>query len=116
MVLLVAACRVLSVEDQLLTRFFEAGRLYDRVAMDKVATIEWNPASAGIVRRYEVTAVDRENDSRRAVTVAADVQLPDGSMAGRGYAAVIERRGDRWLITQLRALQTSPAASSAPPN
>ena len=113
---LLAACRVFSTEEQLLTRFFEAGRFYDRVAMDKVATIEWNPASAGIVRAFDVTAVTRVSDSRREATVAADLQLPDGSRTRREYAAVIEQRDGRWLITQLRASRTSPAASSAPPN
>jgi hypothetical protein len=114
MLVLMAACRVFSVEEQLLTRFFEGGRFYDRVAMDRVATIEWNPASAGIVRAFDVTGVTRVTDSRREVTVAAEVQLPDGSLAARGYAAVIEQRDGRWLITQLRASQTSPAASSGP--
>jgi hypothetical protein len=113
---LTSACRVFSLEEQLLSRFFEAGRFYDRVAMDKVATIEWNPASAGIIRDFAVTAIDRAGDTRREVTVAAQVQLPDGLMAAREYTAVIEQRDGRWLITQLRASRTSPAASSAPPN
>ena len=116
MAALLAACRVFSVEEQLLTRFFEAGRFYDRIAMDKVATVEWNPASAGIVRAFEVTGVTRVSDSRREATVAADLQLPDGSRTRRDYAAVIEQRDGRWLITQLRASRTSPAASSVPPN
>ena len=113
-ILLAAACRVFSTEEQLLTRFFEAGRFYDRVAMDKVATIEWNPASAGIVRAFDITAVNRVSGSRREVIVDADLQLPDGSRTRREYAGVIEQRDGRWLITQLRASQTSPAASSAP--
>jgi hypothetical protein len=115
-IVLAAACRVLSTEEQLLARFFEAGRFYDRAAMDKVAAVEWNPASAGIVRDFRVSRVDRETESRRAVTVNAEVRQPDGSLTRREYVAVIERRGGRWLITQLRASRTSPAASSAPPN
>ena len=113
---LLTACRVFGTEEQLLTRFFEAGRFYDRVAMDQVATIEWNPASAGVVRDFTITGIDRDSDSRRTVTVAADVRMPDGTMARREYAAVIEQRDGRWLITQLQASRTSPAASSAPPN
>ena len=116
LIVLTAACRVFSTEEQLLTRFFEAGRLYDRVAMDKVATIEWNPASAGVVRDFQVSAIDRESESRRSVSVDANVRMPDGSMARREYTAVIEQRDGRWLITQLRASRTSPGASSVPPN
>jgi hypothetical protein len=115
---LVAGCGVLTLEEQLLQRFFEASRLYDMAALAKVALpgVVFNPALAGIVDGFTVTNVLHEGE-RRTVSVDAQVRTPSGTRAQK-LTVVIEQTGGDWLITdvmQLPASRTSRGASSAPP-
>ena len=114
---LVAACGVLTLEEQLLRRFFEASRLYDMAAVEKVATVVFNPVSDGIVQDFRVAGVVESGDRRVA---AVDVRVRRRQVITEERLQVtIERRAGRWLITGVTrppASQTAPAASSAPPN
>jgi hypothetical protein len=113
---LLAGCGVLTLEEQLLQRFFEASRLYDAAAVEKVATVVFNPVSDGIVQDFAVASVDASAD-RRVVTVDAQVRRRTGTAPER-LTVIMERRGGRWLITEFtrpRASQTSRGASSVPP-
>lgn len=113
---LLAGCGVLSLEEQVLQRFFEASRLYDRAALEKVATIVFNPAVDGIVQDFTVESVAAA-DGRRVVQVDAQVRRRTGAAVER-LVVTLERRDGRWLVTELtrpRASQTSRGASSAPP-
>ncbi len=115
-VCLVAACGVLSLEEQVLLRFFEASRVYDKAALEKVATVAFNPVTDGIVDDFAVAGVEESAD-RRVVTVDAQVRRQSGTTAER-LTVTMERRAGRWLITGVtrpRASQTSRGASSAPP-
>jgi hypothetical protein len=97
--LLLAACGVLTLEEQLLQRFFEASRLYDMAAVEKVATVVLNPVTDGIVQDFTVTKVEG-NDSKRTVTVSAQLRTSDGRVAARTLVVTLEHR-DRWLITAI---------------
>src|SRR5688500_1355428 len=69
---LVAGCRVLTLEEQTLQRFFEASRLYDMAALEKVATVPFNPVTDGIVQDFAVVSVAVSGDVR---TVNVDAQV-----------------------------------------
>ena len=113
---LVAGCRVLTLEEQTLQRFFEASRLYDMAALEKVATVAFNPVTDGIVQDFAVSSVEVSGDVR---TVSVDAQVRGRTATTQERLQVtMERRGQRWLITGIRrprASQTSPGASSVPP-
>jgi hypothetical protein len=98
--LLLASCGVLTLEEQLLQRFFEASRLYDMAAVEKVATVVLNPVTDGIVQDFTVTKVEG-NDAARTVTVAAQLRTADGRVAAKTLVVTLEYRG-RWLITAIR--------------
>jgi hypothetical protein len=110
---------VLSLEEQLLRRFFEASRLYDRVALEKVAApgVAYNPVTEGVVGEFTVDDVI-EDGNRRTLQATADVTAPSGRR--RQLMRVVIERGDAgWRITSLTPLpasRTGPAASSAPPS
>jgi hypothetical protein len=113
---LLAGCGVLSLEEQVLQRFFEASRLYDRVALEKVATIAFHPVVEGIVLDFDVDGVDVV-DGRRVVRLDAQVRQRNRTALER-LVVTLELKDGRWLVTGLtrpRASQTSRGASSAPP-
>jgi hypothetical protein len=112
-----AACGVLTTEEQLLQRFFEASRLYDSAALEKVSTVVFHPVTDGIVQDFAVTGVDG-TDALRTVTLTAQVRTADGRVTPQTLVATLERR-ERWVIiaiTRPPASRTSPGASSAPPS
>jgi hypothetical protein len=108
---LLAGCGVLSLEEQLLQRFFEASRTYDRVALEKVAAagVVYNPVTNGVVDGFTVVDVV-ESGGRRTVRVEATVRM-DGSTRRQPLQAVVERRDEGWRITSLMPL---PASRTAP--
>jgi hypothetical protein len=117
--LLLAGCGVLSLEEQLVQRFFEASRLHDRAALEKVAVsgVTFNPISAGVVEEFGVTNVVHEG-ARRTISLDARIRTASGTRAQK-LTVVIEQFAERWLVTEvmpLPASQTSRAASSDRPN
>jgi hypothetical protein len=108
---LLAGCGVLSLEEQLLQRFFDASRTYDRVALEKVAAagVVYNPVTDGVVDEFAVVDVV-DSGGRRTVRVDAIVRA-DGSTRRQALQAVVERRDAGWRITSLTPL---PASRSAP--
>lgn len=114
---LLAGCGVLTPEEQVLQRFFEASRLYDKAAVEKVATVIVNPLADGIVQEFAVTGVAASGD-RRVVSVEAEVRRPPGTTREH-LTVTMERRNDRWLIIGITRLPTSRISregSSAPPS
>jgi hypothetical protein len=95
-------CGVLSPEEQLLTRFFEAARLHDTTVMAKYATVTFNPRTEGVVQTFEVDEVERVADRLKVVTLRAHVRGPDGRMAARALRATMREQPDGWMITELR--------------
>jgi hypothetical protein len=108
---LLAGCGVLSLEEQLLQRFFEASRTYDRVALEKVAAagVVYNPVTNGVVDDFTVVDVV-ESGGRRTVRVEATVRM-DGGTRRQPLQAVMERQDKGWRITSLMPL---PASRTAP--
>lgn len=108
---LLAGCGVLSLEEQILQRFFEASRLYDRVALEKVAApgIVFNPVTDGVVEDFTVTSTTADG-SRRLVDLDVEVSTASAS-ARRSLRVVIADLDGTWRITDLRPL---PASRTAP--
>ena len=98
-----AACGVLSPEEQLLTDFFEASRLYDTSVMARLSATPLNPRAAGIIDSFEVERVDHTTDQQERVTVAARVRTFDGKVNSRRLVFTLTRRDGRWFIQEWRA-------------
>ncbi len=113
---LAAGCGAATLEEQVLRRFFAASLTYDQAALEKVATVAFNPVTDGIVSDFVVAGVEATGE-RRVVSVDAAVRRRTGTALER-LRVVLERRAGRWLVTEVtrpRASQTSRGASSAPP-
>ena len=100
---LTAACGVLSPEEQLLTRYFEASRLHDTTVVATMSAVIFNPRVEGVVQDFEITRVDRQGDVER-VLIDAQVRSPAGRLGTRRLEATLQRRDGRWFITALRHL------------
>ena len=102
--LVAAGCGVLSPEEQLLTDFFEASRLYDTTVVAKMSDVTFNPRTDGVVDHFEITGIEQADDGQsRQVTIQAQVRR-----AGTGAQAVskvmiatLRRQNGRWFISRL---------------
>jgi hypothetical protein len=98
--LVAAGCGVLSPEEQLLMRFFEASRLHDTTMVATLSTVTFNPRTEGVVEDFDVEDVQDEGDAKR-VTVRASVRQLSGSRSDRTLVIRMVRKGDRWFITAI---------------
>ena len=106
--LLTAACARHGAEQVLLDQFFNASRLRDRTALQKISTVILEPLEQGAVTTFTITdVVDLEGPNglvqSKQVNVSAPVRLPDGRTAQKTLSVVLER-GDRqttapWIVT-----------------
>ena len=92
------ACGVLSQEEQLLTDFFEASRVYDVSVMARLSAKPMNPRVDGIVDSFDVERVDRGRDGMERVTVSARVRTFDGHQRSHQLVFTLARQNDRWFI------------------
>ncbi len=108
---LLAGCGVRSVDEQLLQRFFDASRVYDRVALNKVAApgVVYNPVTDGVVDDFTVVEVV-ESGGRRTVRVDATVRVA-GSTRRQALQAIVARSDAGWRIASVTPL---PASRTAP--
>src|SRR5688572_21247033 len=120
--ILSAACVWPSPERQLLLDFFHACRVYDTAVLARLATASCNPRTDGVVQDFEIASVEElaasAGAAAREVTLDAQVRPLGGSPAPQVLVVRIERIDGRWMVAgvrPLRASQTSPGASSAPP-
>jgi hypothetical protein len=97
-----AGCGVLSPEEQLLMRFFEASRLHDTTMVATLSSVTFNPRTEGVVEEFDVQDVEDDGDAKR-VTVRASVRQLSGSRSDRTLVFRIVRKGDRWFIAELGA-------------
>ena len=97
------ACGVLTPEEQLLTDFFEASRLFDTSVMARLSAAPLNPRADGIIDSFEIERVDRANDHQERVAVAARVRTFDGQVNSRRLVFTLTRRDGRWFIQEWRA-------------
>ena len=93
---------MLSPEEQLLTDFFEASRVYDTSVMARLSALPLNPKTDGIVDAFDVQRVDRTDGSASNVTVTARVRRFDGQVGNRQLVFVMIRRDGRLFIQQWR--------------
>ena len=101
------ACGVRSLEEQILDDFFTAARLHDSSALSRVATVDFNPRTQGVVHDYEVSSVEvaagADGSETRRVILVAPIRRPGGEVVSTTLAATLERRGGVWLLTAIRA-------------
>jgi hypothetical protein len=105
---LTTACARHGAEQVLLDQFFNASRLRDRTALQKISTVILEPLEQGAVTTFTITnVVDLEGPSgliqSKQVNVSAPVRLPDGRTAEKSLSFVLQR-GDRqttarWIVT-----------------
>jgi hypothetical protein len=103
----------------LLLEFFHACRLYDLTVLERLSTVPCNPKLDGVVQAFDIDAVKRLSPTSRNVSIQAAVRMFDGSSFDRAMTLTLAEQDGRWMVTGIMpppASQTSPAASSAPPN
>lgn len=93
---------MLSQEEQLLTRFFEAARLHDTTVMARYATVTFNPKTEGVVQEFDVEDVEEMAPKFKVVMLRAQVRGPDGRVAERQLEAAMRELPDGWVITDIR--------------
>ena len=93
-------CGVLSPEEQLLGRFFEASRLHDTTSVARLSAVTFNPRIDGVVGDFEVVDVAEAGVSKR-VTIRASVRQLEGATADKALVITMVRKGDRWFITRI---------------
>ena len=97
---LCAGCGVLSPEEQLLRRFFEASRLYDTTAVADLSAVTFNPRTDGVVQEFRIEEVVEEPAGKR-VTVRAPVRLPNGAFDERTLIFRLVQKDGRWYIAEI---------------
>jgi hypothetical protein len=104
-----------SPERRVIAGYFEACHVYDTAVMARFGTAACNPRTDGVIESFAIAG--QQGDE---VTLAARVRPLDGSAVQDATLRVTLARQDGRLMvaafTRLPASQTSPAASSAPPN
>ena len=96
------ACGVLSPEEQLLTDFFEASRVYDTAVMARLSAVPLNPRTDGIVDSFAISRVARSDNQMERVTVTANVRAFDGRVRPRQFVFTVTRRDGHWFIQEWR--------------
>jgi hypothetical protein len=91
-------------EQAVVNEFFSQSRLRDKTALQKIATVTFEPTVQGIVQTFEIVNVTEEENGAKAVTVTADVKLPDGRMVQK-----------RIVLTMTKGLITGFLEAAAPP-
>ena len=96
------------MEQVVLEQFFNASRLRDRTALQKISTVIFEPLQQGTVTAFSIqTVADVEGPNgqvaSRQVTVSAPVRLPGGQTAERTIILILQR-GDgvataQWMVT-----------------
>ena len=100
--LLAVGCGVLSPEEQLLTRFFEASRLHDTSVVAGMSDVTFNPRLDGVVQDFHVETVEEAAGGQsERVSVQAQVRGPDAQVTTRTLVFTLQRRDGRWFITSL---------------
>ena len=93
---------MLSPEEQLLTEFFEASRVFDVAVMSRLSAAPLNPKTDGIVDSFEIERVDRADDGNERVTVDARVRSFNGQVRSRQLTFTLTRRDGRLFIQEWR--------------
>lgn len=100
---LIASCA--GPEQPLIDQFFAASRLRDRTALQKIATVVFEPHERGIVTTFSVVGVAERREGSiewKDVTIAAPVALPDGRTEQKTLIVTLTHdESGRWLVTSV---------------
>ena len=101
------ACGWTRADEQLLVKFFERSRAYDRTLLAPVATVVFDPRTDGVVERFDIVArgAERRLDDGRLtkdVTVDAAVRSAAGRLNQRTLTVTLEQRDGAWMVTRVR--------------
>ena len=107
MCLALGACGWTPADEQVLLRFFERSRLYDRTRLEPIATVVFDPRVDGVVERFHVVerGPERPGDDGRVVrdvTLDAIVRSASGQERPRQLRVTLERRDGAWIVTRVR--------------
>jgi hypothetical protein len=106
-------------EEPVLAEFFNASRLRDRTALQKIATTMFDPARDGIITDFTVERVDAHEAGGRVtqdVSISAPVKPLDGPTAEKQLVVTLEKDAagtrsgvpGRWIVTAFRVDATAP--------
>jgi hypothetical protein len=104
-VLALSSCGWTPADEQVLTRFFEESRRYDRTMLAGLATVVFDPRVEGAVDRFEIVGReprDADGVRRQRVTVRASVRSPAGTVSERTVVMSMEERDGAWMVTGYR--------------
>ena len=102
------ACARHGAEHLLLEQFFNASRLRDLTALQRIATVVFEPIEQGTVTQFTITNVVEQaggngQAASKQVTVSAPVRLPNDQTVQKTLSLVLQR-GDgvttaQWIVT-----------------
>ena len=99
-------------EQALLDQFFQASRLRDLTALERVSTVIFEPRQDGTVVSYTIISIRRTGDDSEEVLVNALVRLPSGSEQQRPLVVTLKRTKDQWMVAAVHVSteSTSPVS------
>lgn len=102
-----SGCGWTPADEQVLRKFFERSREFDKTRLAEVATVVFDPKVDGVVDRFDV--VNRGPEERagsdrvtKQLTVQAAVRSPAGRTSPRTLRVTLEWRDDAWLVTRVK--------------
>ncbi|MEO8260909.1 MAG: hypothetical protein ABI868_26420 [Acidobacteriota bacterium] len=110
LLVLLAGCVRHGAEQLLLEQFFNASRLRDRTALQKIATVILEPVEQGAVTAFTIDdVVDLEAPDgvvrSKQVRVSAALRLADGRAADKTLNLILQRGDSQaaaaWIVTGL---------------
>lgn len=102
--LALAACGGTPADEQLIEKFFEQSRLYDRTMLARLSTVVYDPVANGSVDRFQIVTRDRvvSNPPRTEVTILAQVRDASGRVSARTLVLTLEERDGANVIVGIR--------------
>jgi hypothetical protein len=106
-------------EEPVLAEFFNASRLRDRTALQKIATTIFDPARDGIITGFKVRRVEAHDAGGRViedVSISAPVKPIDGPTVEKQLVVTLEKDATgmrsgvpgRWIVTAFRVDAPAP--------
>jgi hypothetical protein len=91
-----------------LDEFFTQSRLLDKTALQHISTVIFDPQADGIVERFDISGMSKEENNTKTVTVSAQVRMPgSGGLTEKTILLTLAKgilkndaaaRG-RWIVT-----------------
>jgi hypothetical protein len=99
------ACSIPPPEYPILQQFFSASRLRDLTALQRIATVVFEPREQGVVTEFTITGVARRQDGGREVkdvTITAPVRALSGEIVRKTLVLTLEPVDGDWKVTAAR--------------